>query len=44
MKPKYITVENYKEFKPSEFIRSFVADIEVAEAIKGFNSYLDKNM
>jgi len=30
-KPKYITLENYKEFLPSEFVRSFVSDIEVAE-------------
>lgn len=30
-KPKYITAENYQQFKPSEFVRSFVSDIEVAE-------------
>lgn len=28
--PKYITIDNYKEFKPSEFIRSFISDIDVA--------------
>lgn len=28
-----ITVKNYKKFKPSEFVRSFVSDIEVAEEI-----------
>ena len=33
MKAKTITVDNYKEFKPSEFIRSFLSDIEVAEKI-----------
>lgn len=30
---KYITVDNYKEFKPSEFVESFISDIEVAEKI-----------
>jgi hypothetical protein len=33
-KPKYITKDNYHLFKPSEFVRSFVSDIEVAEEIK----------
>jgi hypothetical protein len=27
---KYITQENYKEFKPSEFVHSFISDIDVA--------------
>jgi len=27
---KYITKENYKEFKPSEFVHSFISDIDVA--------------
>jgi len=27
-KPKYITVDNYLQFKPSEFVRSFASDIE----------------
>lgn len=30
MKPKYITKDNYRQFKPSEFIRSFASDIQVA--------------
>lgn len=30
---KYITLKNYKQFLPSEFVRSFVSDIEVAEKI-----------
>lgn len=32
-KPKYITKDNYLKFKPSEFVRSFISDIEVAEAM-----------
>lgn len=32
-KPKYITIENYRKFKPSEFVRSFISDIETAEKI-----------
>ena len=28
MKPKYITADNYKEFSPSEFVRSFASDLE----------------
>lgn len=33
MKLKTITAENYKQFKPSEFIRSFISDIEIAKKI-----------
>jgi hypothetical protein len=28
--PKYITIDNYQQFKPSEFVRSFISDIESA--------------
>lgn len=31
MKPQFITVDNYQKFKPSELVRSFVADIQVAK-------------
>lgn len=30
---KYITVDNYKEFKPSDFVESFISDIDVAEKL-----------
>lgn len=33
MKPKYITPDNYQQFKPSELVHSFISDIEVAEKI-----------
>lgn len=33
MKPKFITTENYLQFKPSEFIRSFASDVDVAMEI-----------
>lgn len=33
MKPKYITPDNYQQFKPSELVHSFISDIEVAERI-----------
>lgn len=29
-KPKYITIKNYLKFTPSEFIHSFVSDIDIA--------------
>jgi len=32
-KPKYITAKNYLQFKPSEFVRSFVSDLEVAKKL-----------
>jgi hypothetical protein len=33
-KPKRITVDNYQQFKPSEFVASFLSDLEVVEKQK----------